>query len=323
MRIDAIDLHFQGAREVTASFLLLGNDSAALIETGPATCLGSLMRGLEERGVSPEDVRQVFLTHIHLDHAGASGHLADRLPNATFYVHEVGYPHMADPSKLVNSATRVYGEKMDELWGEMRPVPEDRVVPLKGGEELEAAGSVVQSHYTPGHAYHHLAYLEPESGSLFAGDVAGIRLPDLPYVRPPTSPPDLDVEAWKDSIALIRRLAPSSLWPTHFGRFDDVDRHLGELEQRLDDWLHFAEGLAGQGKTQGEMTEELSAKAEAELFAGCGGPGEAERYRLAGETWVFAAGLWHHATRRRQSNGINTDAECPPSRPPTRGRRRR
>lgn len=158
---------------------------------------------------------------------------------------------MADPSKLVNSATRVYGEKMDGLWGEMRPVPEDRLVSLKGGEELEVAGGVLLSHYTPGHACHHLAYLEPESGSLFAGDVAGIRLPDLPYVRPPTSPPDLDVEAWKESIALIRKIAPSSLWLTHFGRFDDVERHLGELERRLDDWLRFAQELLGQGEVPG------------------------------------------------------------------------
>ncbi len=212
---------------------------------------------------------------------------------------------------------------MDELWGEMHPVSEDRLVPLKGGEELEAAGGVLLSHYTPGHAYHHLAFHEPESETLFTGDVAGIRLPDLPYVRPPTSPRGFDVEAWKESIALIRKLAPSSLWSTHFGRFDDVERHLGELERRLDDWLCFSEELLGQGKTQREMTEELSAKAEAELFAECGSPGEAERYRLAGETWVFAAGLWQHATRHRQSGEINTRAGCPPNRPTARGRRPR
>jgi glyoxylase-like metal-dependent hydrolase (beta-lactamase superfamily II) len=237
------------------------------------------------------------------------------LPNAIFYVHEVGYPHLADPSKLVKSATRIYGERMDELWGEARPVPEDRIELLKDGKETETAGGVLVAHDTPGHAYHHLAYLEPESGSLFAGDVAGIRLPDLSYVRPPTSPPDLDVEAWKDSITLIREIAPSSLWPTHFGRFDDVERHLGELERRLDDWLCFAEGLVGQGKSRAEVAEELSAKAEAEFFADRGGPKEAGRYRLAGEVWVFAAGLWHHATRRRQGSEINTrrmSSEPPP-----------
>jgi glyoxylase-like metal-dependent hydrolase (beta-lactamase superfamily II) len=231
MRIETIDLNFLGTEEIIASFLLLGDESAALVETGPTTCLDSLTAGLKDHGVSFEDVDQVFLTHIHLDHAGASGHLAEMLPNATFYVHEVGRPHLVDPSKLWKSATRIYGERMDELWGEMRPVPEDRLVVLSGGEELKAAGGVLVAHYTPGHAYHHIAYLEPESGALFAGDVAGIRLPGQSYVRPPTPPPEIDLGAWVRSIEEMRRISPRSLCPTHFGCFDDVERHLGELEQ--------------------------------------------------------------------------------------------
>jgi glyoxylase-like metal-dependent hydrolase (beta-lactamase superfamily II) len=189
MKIETIDLDFMGTEQVIASFLLLGEDGAALVETGPTTCLDRLTAGLKEHGVSHEDVRQVFVTHIHLDHAGASGHLSELLPNATFYVHEVGYPHLADPSKLVKSASRIYGERMEELWGEARPVPEDRISILKDEEETQAAGGVLVAHYTPGHAYHHFAYLEPESGALFAGDVAGIRLPGQSYIRPPTPPP--------------------------------------------------------------------------------------------------------------------------------------
>src|ERR687895_101253 len=173
MKIEIIDLDFMDTGQVIASFLLLGEDgaSAALVETGPTNCLDRLTAGLKDHGVSHEDVRQVFLTHVHLDHAGASGHLSEILPNATFYVHEVGYPHMVDPSKLLKSATRIYGERMDELWGETRPVPEDRIEILKGGEELEAAGGSLVAHYTPGHAYHHLAYLETGFGGLFTGDV--------------------------------------------------------------------------------------------------------------------------------------------------------
>jgi glyoxylase-like metal-dependent hydrolase (beta-lactamase superfamily II) len=200
-------LNFLGAEEIIASFLLLGEDSAAIVETGPTTCLDSLTGGFKEHGVAFEDIDQVFLTHIHLDHAGASGHLAELLPNATFYVHEVGRPHLVDPSKLWKSATRIYGERMDELWGETCPVPEDRLVVLSGGEELEAAGGVLAAHYTPGHACHHLAYLEPDSGALFAGDVAGIRLPGQSYVRPPTPPPEIDLEAWVRSIEEIRQIA--------------------------------------------------------------------------------------------------------------------
>lgn len=126
MKIETIDLNFTGVEQVVASYLLIGDGSAALVETGPTSCLENLTGGLDEHGVALEDVRQVFLTHIHLDHAGASGNLADLLPNATFFVHEVGYPHLADPSKLVESASRIYGERMDELWGEARPVPSRR-----------------------------------------------------------------------------------------------------------------------------------------------------------------------------------------------------
>src|SRR5215218_9898484 len=137
MQIETIDLDFMDTGQVIASYLLLGEDgtSAALVETGPTNCLDRLTAGLKHHGVSHEDVRQVYLTHIHLDHAGASGHLSGMLPDATFYVHEVGYPHLVDPSKLVKSATRIYGERMEELWGEAHPVPEDRIVILEDGEE--------------------------------------------------------------------------------------------------------------------------------------------------------------------------------------------
>ena len=180
MKIETIDLGFMGTQEIIASFLLVGEDSAAIVETGPSTCLDNLMRGLGDGGVAPEDVRQVFLTHVHLDHAGASGNLLELLSNATFYVHEVGRPHMVDPSKLIKSATRIYGERMEELWGEIRPVPEDRLVSLSGGEELEAAGGILRAHYTPGHAYHHLAFHEPDSGALFAGTWRGYACPGNP-----------------------------------------------------------------------------------------------------------------------------------------------
>ncbi len=302
MEIDTVDLGFQDAGGVTASFLLLGDDgaTAALVETGPATCLSGLMSGLKERGVSPGDVRQIFLTHVHLDHAGAAGHLSELLPNATFYVHEIGHRHLADPTKLVDGATRVYGEKMEELWGEVRPVPEGRLTALFGGEELEAADGVLVAHHTPGHAYHHLAYLEPDTSTLFVGDVAGIRLPGLSYVRPPTSPPDLDPQAWKRSIALIHALSPASIRATHFGHFEDVDRHLDELDLRLEDWLRFGQRLVDEGHTLEDLTGKLSAKADAELTAEGGDVGEAERYRLAGETWVFVAGLWHYLMRHRE-----------------------
>jgi glyoxylase-like metal-dependent hydrolase (beta-lactamase superfamily II) len=302
MKIETIDLDFMGTKQVIASFLLLAEDgtSAAIVETGPTTSLDRLTAGLKQHGVSHEDVRQVFLTHIHLDHAGASGHLSEMLSNATFYVHEVGYPHLVDPSKLVKSATRIYGESMDELWGEARPVPEDRIVILKEGDETKAAGGILVAHDTPGHAYHHLAYLEPDSGTLFTGDVAGIRLPGQSYVRPPTPPPEIDVEAWVQSINHIRRIGPSSLWPTHFGSYEDVERHLGELEQRLQDWLLFVEGQMDDGADREEISEELRAKGDAEMLAEGADTKQSEHYDLAGSYPMLTDGLMRYATRRRE-----------------------
>jgi hypothetical protein len=273
MKAEPIDLDFTGAREVTASFLLLGGSSAALVETGPSTSLENLIRGLRERGVSPRDVQQVFLTHVHLEHAGAAGHLAGLLPNAVFYVHVIGYRHLVDPTKLGEGATRVYGERMDELWGEVRPVPEDRLVALSGSEEAGAADGVLVAHHTSGHARHHLAYHELESKTLF------------------------DPQAWARSIALIRRLEPRNLAPTHFGTFEDVDRHLDELEWRLRDWLLFVEQRVDAERTKDEITDELRARADAGLLVEGARPGVAERYELAGSMGVFVDGLLRYFER--------------------------
>jgi glyoxylase-like metal-dependent hydrolase (beta-lactamase superfamily II) len=224
MRTETIDLNFRGSKAVTATFLLLGESGAlaALVETGPATCLESLLRGLTEHGVSPEDVRQVFLTHVHLDHAGAAGHLAElHLLRSRDRPLELGDARGRRDPLL----RREDGRALERGT----PVPEERLAVLYGGEELEAADGVLVAHHMPGHAYHHLAYLEPGSGTLFAGDVAGIRLPNLSYVSPPTSPPDLNPRAWKRSIGLTRALNPSSIHPTHFGSFDDVERHLARI----------------------------------------------------------------------------------------------
>ncbi len=301
MKIETMDLNFMGTEGIIASFLLTGGGTAAIIETGPANCIESLMRGIEDRSVAPEDVEKVLLTHIHLDHSGASGHLAERLPNATFYVHEVGYPHLVDPSKLLKSAARIYGEEnMNELFGEARPVSENRLVKLEGGEEIEVAGGLVSAHYTPGHAYHHLAFHEPQSGTLFTGDVAGVRLHGQSYVKPPTPPPEVDIEAWKGSIETMRKLAPKVLCPTHFGSYEDVKRHLGELEQRLEDWLLLVEERMDEGQSQEDIVEELEAKGDAEMLREGADPEDSERYELAANYEMLVTGLMRYVSRQRE-----------------------
>jgi len=302
MKIEVMDLGFLGEAEIVASFLLKGDSSAAIVETGPTSCTEYLLASLKSNGVAPEDVRQVFLTHVHLDHAGASGNLAEVLPNATFYVHEIGYPHMVDPSRLVRSATRIFGEdRMEELWGEVRPVPEERLVTLKGeGEDLEAADGVLSSHYTPGHAYHHLAFYEAGSETLLAGDVAGIRLPGQSFVLPPTPAPEVDVEAWKGSIETIRKISPKCVCPTHFGSYEDVERHLSELEQRLQTSLLFVEERMDAGRSQEDIAEEYGAMSDAELLREGAGEEELRRYQITGDYGAHVSGLVRYVSRQRE-----------------------
>jgi glyoxylase-like metal-dependent hydrolase (beta-lactamase superfamily II) len=180
-------------------------------------------------------------------------------------------------------------------------VPEDRLVKLEGGEELEAAGGLLSAHYTPGHAYHHLAYLEPGSETLFAGDVAGVRLEGQSYVKPPTPPPEIDIEAWKGSIETMRKLNPKVLCPTHFGSYEDVERHLGELEQRLEEWLLLVEERMDEGLSQEDIAEELEAKGDAEMLREGADPKDSERYELAANYEMLVAGLMRYVSRQRES----------------------
>jgi glyoxylase-like metal-dependent hydrolase (beta-lactamase superfamily II) len=204
-----------------------------LIDPGPTSCLETLLTGLD--GVRP---RALLLTHIHLDHAGASGSLVQRWPDLEVYVHERGSRHMASPERLVQSARMLYGEDMDRLWGEMLPVPEENLRVLHGDETLFDGAFEVA--YTPGHASHHVSFLHTPDGTAFLGDVGGVRIAGTPLTVPPSPPPDIDVEKWHASIERIRAWNPSRLVMTHFGSSEDVDDQLYELSERLDDWAAYA-----------------------------------------------------------------------------------
>ena len=228
-----VDLEFLGRPRVIATAVMQSTRGVVLVDPGPSTCLATLRSSLDTQGIQLSDVTTILLTHIHLDHAGACGTIVKENPAVTVYVHERGAPHMVDPSKLLVSAGRLYGDDMDRLWGEFIPVPVENVHRLTGGEHIEVADRELDVAYTPGHASHHVAYFDPSSGVAFVGDTAGVRTGTELFVLPPTPPPDIRVEAWSDSIELIRGWRASTLFATHFGPHGDVDAHLDALVETL------------------------------------------------------------------------------------------
>ncbi len=227
-----IDLEFLGRRQAIATGVVESAGGVALIDPGPTTCLDVLERELVRMGIRFGDVAQILLTHIHLDHAGATGGIIQRHPHVQVLVHERGAPHMADPSKLLKSAARLYGDRMDLLWGEVIPVPPANLKVLTGGETVRAGGRDFNVAYTPGHASHHVSYFEPSSGVAFVGDAAGVCV-EGGYVLPPTPPPDIDLDLWASSVARIEQWSPSTLFLTHFGPIVTVRPHLNTLLENL------------------------------------------------------------------------------------------
>jgi len=207
----------------------------ALVDPGPESSLETLLGALGE-----ERPRALLLTHIHLDHAAATGALVRRWPDLEVYVHERGAPHLVDPSRLLASAERLYGDQMVRLWGEIVPVPEANVTALAGGESV--LGMRVAS--TPGHASHHVCYLHEESGTAFVGDVAAVRIPGTGLTVPPTPPPDIEIEAWEDSTRIVEDWRPERLALTHFGQVDEPVAHLAEVRERLREEAQLARDLS-------------------------------------------------------------------------------
>ena len=249
MNIQILDTHFQGMSQVTAVYLLVGPDGPVLIETGPGSTLPAIISGLDRHGFRPADIKHVLLTHIHLDHAGAAGWWARQ--GAQIYVHHVGAPHLIDPSKLLASATRIYGDRMDTLWGEFLSAPAEKVTALYDGDTVEAGGLTFTALDTPGHAYHHHTYildtLETEflgrnsvsRRIAFTGDAAGVRLPQFNVVDLPAPPPEFHLETWLRTLDRLEAAAADVIYPTHFGPIRDISGHLGELRALMVDAVAF------------------------------------------------------------------------------------
>jgi glyoxylase-like metal-dependent hydrolase (beta-lactamase superfamily II) len=267
-----IDIRHQGAGRVIGAWAI----EDVVVDPGPEPCVETLLAGL-----GGEPPRALLLTHIHLDHAGAAGALVRRFPGLEVYVHESGVDHLADPSKLLASAERLYGDDMERLWGDVVPVPRESLRPLRGGETV--GGFSVR--YTPGHARHHVAYLHDRTGDAFVGDVAGVRIPPSDLVVPPTPPPDIDLEAWESSLELLRAASPARLRLTHFGTIDEPASHLDRMRRELRRWAGRAREL-DRGAFLAALEEEIERGAA---------PEDRDRFRLAvppDHVWLGLRRYW-------------------------------
>lgn len=257
MSPDFIDLQFRGSPRVIATAILRGTDGVTLVDPGPTSCLPALEAGLRDRGLTLRDVRSLLLTHIHLDHAGAAGTIAERVPGTRVYVHERGAPHMIDPTKLLASATRLYGDQMDALWGAFVPVPADRVAVLKGGERLDLGGTALRVAYTPGHAKHHVSYLDEHRGLAYVGDTAGVRVSG-DFLIAPTPPPDIDIEAWQQSLNVIDDWQPVTLFLTHFGPITPARAHLARFRTTVATAAEASRELLAGGGTDEQLSKKFA-----------------------------------------------------------------
>lgn len=293
--IDYIDLQFLGFPSIIATAVLHGPPGVALVDPGPSTSLTTLRRELAQKGIDVADVRQILLTHIHLDHAGGTGMLLQDNPEIEVFVHERGAPHLVDPSKLLASAGRLYGQDMDRLWGAIVPVPAASIRALQGGEQIVASGRRMEVAYTPGHASHHVSFFEDSAGIAFVGDTAGIRRGSGAYVMPPAPPPDVDLELWRESEARILSWNPDTLFLTHFGPFHGARPHFQQLMDRLVEWSRIVRRLlADQRLTDEERQDQFVQEATQELRQVVG-PQEAELYGRAGSlhySWQGLARYW-------------------------------
>jgi glyoxylase-like metal-dependent hydrolase (beta-lactamase superfamily II) len=265
------------------SYLVQTGDGLALHDCGPASCVDVLHDALAARGVELRDVRHLLLSHIHLDHAGAAGVLVREHPELIVHVSEIGAPHVVDPSRLEASARRLYGDSFDELWGELAPVPEENV--RVTGESVVGLACFP----TPGHASHHVSYLH-EDGTLYAGDSAGVRVAPGRFVFGPTPPPEVDLEAWDRTLDETERREPRRLALTHFGVFEDVERHLAALRATTHEWA----GRVGHGMD--ERTFVAAARAD----VAASDPAEADAYERAAPFWHCFLGLERYWRKRAE-----------------------
>ncbi len=295
--ITVIDLEFLGTPGVISAFLLDAGDTSILIETGPTTTLPALERGLREAGRSFEDIGHIIVTHIHLDHSGSAGVILRDNPHIQIHVHPAGAPHLIDPERLVRSAGRIYCDDMDRLWGEIIGIPEERVHTLEDGASITLGNRSLRIAHTSGHASHHIVILDELTGTLFTGDVGGVRVPGTSYVAVPIPPPEVDPPAWEVSLERIRSLNPTRIAPTHFGLHDDVEAHLSQILPRLADLVAIGENAGDELADTEEMTRRVT-DYQRQAFGDEATPEVLHQLSLANPDLLGALGLQRYLRKR-------------------------
>jgi glyoxylase-like metal-dependent hydrolase (beta-lactamase superfamily II) len=257
MEINTLDLNFQDMSQAIASYLVIGSHGPVLVETGPGSTVEVLIARLEEHGLRPGDIRYVLVTHIHLDHAGAAGWWARQ--GAQVYVHHVGAPHIVNPDKLLASAARIYGDRMDELWGETLPAPPEKVTALHEADTVSLGDLTFTALDTPGHAFHHHVYRLDgpgvEQAVAFTGDAAGIHIPGPEFADLPAPPPEFDLERWMSTIQRLLDQEFAAIYPTHFGRVDGWRHQLETLRALLGEATELVRALMARGLSRDQTLE--------------------------------------------------------------------
>ncbi len=257
--IGVLDLNYLGLPRQICAGVVPTRSGFVLVDCGPGVTLDRLQEGLADLGLALTGLRAILLTHIHLDHAGGAGTLARLAPQSAIYVHGVnGAPHLVNPERLLNSARKLYGDRLEPWFGPMEPIDPSRVTPLAGSESLELDGRRLEAIATPGHASHHLAYVDLETRTLFAGDAAGLRAPDSEAVIPYTPPPDIDLEKWRESLARMHAARPEALFLTHYGVFPDAHGHLARFEEALGQSSELAREIAAMDLDLDRAGEEFA-----------------------------------------------------------------
>ncbi len=296
-RTTLIDVNHLDTPEIIASALLESRGELALIDPGPTSRLANLEDGLAALGLSVGDLTMILLTHIHLDHAGATGTLVRKNPSLRVIVHERGTPHLVDPSRLMKSATRVFGAEMDRLWGGFESVPADRITSLQGGETVMVGNRNLEVAYTPGHASHHVSYFDNSTGVAFVGDTGGIRISNRACVLPVTPPPEIDLEKWASSIEKIREWQPEQLFLTHFGGAHPVEEHFDLLIGEFQVWDDRVRQQLAEPGSDEQHAQEFARRFREDVAARLGEP-EALLYEVATASKMSWYGLARYLRKK-------------------------